>query len=544
MSDRTSEQDVDALVVGAGPVGLTMAAEVARHGLRCRIIDKAPAPTDKSKALVLWSRSLEMLAAMGDARPFIAAGTQAHGASMFSEGRRIARIHLQMESPYSYALMIPQSETERLLAEHLATFDLRVERQVELMAFQQDAHGVTCALRNSTDRIEEVRARWLLGCDGAHSTIRHILGIEFSGDADPNDWMLADIHIDGPLPDDELSIYFHQSGLLAFFPIAGQRFRMIADLGPASAVATLPTPTLSDVQRMLDTRGPGRLTASDPIWLSGFRIHERKVANYRAGRVFLAGDAAHIHSPAGGQGMNTGMQDAFNLAWKLGLANRGRAGEALLDSYSVERSAVGDLVLRNAGAMTRVATLRNSLAQKARDAIYRLFSSWRIVQHGMSDALSELSINYRHSPLSDQHRGISAHGWLLGGGVHSGDRAPDGLVRVAETGRSTTLFETLRGTQHHLLLFTGLEPDAAVIRQLREISAAVDRQFPGLVVSHLIGPVAVAGVTLIDADLAVHRRYAAAAPTLYLIRPDGYVTYRSQPAEASGLLVHLGKYLQ
>jgi 2-polyprenyl-6-methoxyphenol hydroxylase-like FAD-dependent oxidoreductase len=544
MDAAGKESQIDALVVGAGPVGLTMAADVARHGLSCRIIDKALAPTDKSKALVIWSRSLEMLAAMGDARPFIAAGTRAQGASMYSEGRRIARIQLQIESPYDYALMIPQCETERLLAEHLATFGLRVERQIELVDFQQDSNGANCTLRNAAGQTEQLRAAWLLGCDGAHSTVRHGLGIEFTGDAEPNDWMLADIHVRGPLPDDELSIYFHQSGLLAFFPIVGGRFRLIADLGPAKAGARPAEPTLAEVQQTLDERGPGGLTAFDPEWLSGFRIHERKVADYRDGRVFLAGDAAHIHSPAGGQGMNTGMQDAFNLAWKLALVERGRAGETLLDSYSLERSAVGDIVLRNAGAMTRVATLRNPLAQKARDTIYRLFSSWRIVQHGMSDSLSELSINYRHSPLSDQHRGLSAHAWLLGGGVHSGDRAPDGALISADTGMPTTLFETLRGSRHQLLLFTGVDPSADVVAELGKISAAVESRFPQLVASHTIAREPSAGVSLTDGVLAVHRRYAAAAPTLYLIRPDGYVSYRSQPAEASGLLAHLGKYLQ
>jgi hypothetical protein len=300
---------------------------------------------------------------------------------------------------------------------------------------------------------------------------------------------------------------------------------------------------LAEVQQILGERGPCGLTATDPVWLSGFRIHERKVSDYRVGRVLLAGDAAHIHSPAGGQGMNTGMQDAFNLGWKLALVERRRASDALLDTYSVERSAVGDLVLRNAGVLTRVATLRNPLAQSARDAVYRLFSSWRIVQHGLSDTLSELSINYRHSPLSDQHRGLSAHAWLLGEGVHAGDRAPDGAAVVADTGQPTTLFEILRGTRHQLLLFTGVEPAVGVIDELRKISAAVDQRFPDLVVSHVIAPGPASGVTLIDPELAVHKRYAASAPTLYLIRPDGYVTYRSQPAEASGLLAHLGKYL-
>jgi len=543
MNTSIAGSSLDALIVGAGPVGLTMAAELARYGLSCRIIDKSAAPTDKSKALVLWSRTLEMLAAMGDASPFIAAGIPGHGASLYSAGHRIAHIRFQIDSPYNYALMIPQNETERILAERLASFGLKVERQVELTAFQQDATEVTCSLTHAAGNVEQVRAKWLLGCDGAHSTVRHGLGIEFSGDSEPNDWMLADMHVRGPLPTDELTIYFHQSGMLAFFPIVGGRFRLIADLGPAKTGAHPPDPTLAEVQRMLDSRGPGGLTAERPIWLSGFRIHERKVASYRAGRAFLVGDAAHIHSPAGGQGMNTGMQDAFNLAWKLALAQGGRAGEALLDSYSVERSAVGDKVLRNAGVMTRVATLRNPLAQKARDAVYSLFSSWRIVQHGLSDALSEISINYRHSPLSDQHRGISAHAWLLGGGVHAGDRAPDGAVTQVENGTPTSLFQELRGTQHQLLLFTGVEPAADAVSKLAEISAAVEARFPRIAVSHTIAPAPMPGATLMDADLSVHKRYAAAAPTLYLIRPDGYVSFRSQPAEASGLLAHLGKYL-
>ena len=172
-------------------------------------------------------------------------------------------------------------------------------------------------------RDETVRATYLVGCDGAHSTVRHGLGASFTGDTLPSDWALADIQIDGDIPLDEMTICWTQEGILVFFPIAGRRFRVIADVGPVPADVEA-APTLDEIQTILDARGPAGLRARDAVWVSRFRINERKVKDYRRGRVFLAGDAAHVHSPAGGQGMNTGMQDAFNLAWKLAMVCQGK----------------------------------------------------------------------------------------------------------------------------------------------------------------------------------------------------------------------------
>ena len=380
MGTATSESSVDVLIVGAGPVGLTMAAEIVRHGLTCRLIDKAVAPSDKSKALVLWSRSLEMLDAMGAAPPFVSAGLRCHGANIFNEGERLLHVSFAIDSPYDFALLIPQNTTERLLTEHAEKLGVRVERTLELIGFSVDETGVTSQISFPDGHKEQLRSRWLIGCDGAHSTVRHVLGTPFVGDAEPNDWMLADIHLDGSLPTDEIGIFFHTEGVLAFFPIVGGRFRVIADLGKSKSTERPPDPTLAEVQDMIDQRGPGRLTVRDPVWLAGFRIHERMVAEYRHGRVFLVGDAAHIHSPAGGQGMNTGMQDAYNLAWKLALVHKNCAKDLLLDSYSRERGAVGREVLRNAALMTTAATLRNPLAQKFRNGVYKLFGSFDLVQ--------------------------------------------------------------------------------------------------------------------------------------------------------------------
>jgi hypothetical protein len=258
-------------------------------------------------------------------------------------------------------------------------------------------------------------AEWLLGCDGAHSVVRHSLGVPFVGETMDSDWMLADIHMSGyPFPDSEPSVYWHHDGAFVIFPISPGRYRVIADL-PATAGGVAPEPTLEQVQAIIDRRGPGGLKAFDPIWLAGFRINGRKVANYRSGRVFLLGDAAHVHSPAGGQGMNTGMQDAFNLAWKLALVARGSCNEHLLDSYSVERSAVGDEVLKAADRLTLIGTLKNPALQSLRNIVGHLAFGLPAVEHAFVDTMTEVAIGYLHSPLN----GPGLHG---GTGPKPGER--------------------------------------------------------------------------------------------------------------------------
>ncbi len=283
--------------------------------------------------------------------------------------------------------MLAQSETERLLAAHLDRVGVMVERRVELTALADHGDHVQATLRHADGPDETVRCAWLVGCDGAHSTVRKGIGVDFTGHAEPNDWMLADCRVEGPLPQDELSMFWHARGVLAFFPFAPGRCRVIADLGPAHGTGRPPDPTLADVQAAVDERGPPGVLLSEPHWLSGFRINERKVADYRRGRVFLAGDAAHIHSPAGGQGMNTGMQDAWNLAWKLALVQTGAALPSLLDSYSHERSRVGETVLKNAARLTWLGTMRNPLSRFMRNTLVGLLARFAAFRHGFAHAV-------------------------------------------------------------------------------------------------------------------------------------------------------------
>ena len=235
---------VAVLVVGAGPVGLTMAAELRRYGVELRIIDKSASRTDKSKALVLWSRSLELIQRMGCVDRFLAAGAPVHGARISNGAKRIADVTFDnVASPYPFALMIPQSETERLLEEQLAELGTKVERLTELASFEALPDGVTANLRGSNDKEERVDVDWLIGCDGAHSTVRHGLGAEFEGSTEPSDFALADLRLEGLHPD-KLDVFWHAKGILAFFPIVGDRYRVIADLGPAKNASGLTDPTL------------------------------------------------------------------------------------------------------------------------------------------------------------------------------------------------------------------------------------------------------------------------------------------------------------
>jgi 2-polyprenyl-6-methoxyphenol hydroxylase-like FAD-dependent oxidoreductase len=296
-----------------------------------------------------------------------------------------------------------------LLIEHLRSLGVEVERQTELVSFSEGADSVEAVLSFADGRRETVAVPWLLGCDGAHSAVRHGLGVEFHGSTQGDDWLIADVRLDGERvpPPDEISTYFHRDGPFIIFPLPGGRVRVIASRGKTNLAHPRPDPTIGDVQSLIDQRAGGGFSASNPVWLTSFQINERKVSQYRHRHIFLAGDAAHIHSPAGGQGMNTGMQDAINLAWKLAMVVHGDARESLLDSYSPERNAVGEMVLRNAGRLTDVATLTNPAAQAARNLVARFLLGFHAIQNEMVATMSEIDIAYRKSALSSgRHAGV------------------------------------------------------------------------------------------------------------------------------------------
>ena len=473
----------DVLIAGAGPVGLTLAIELARYGLAVRIVDPAAQPSTTSRALILWPRTLELLNRAGCAQPLIDAGFKVTAANFNAGGHPIAHLHFDgVDSPYRFGLMLPQSETERILTEHLATLGITVERNIELDRFADHGADVSCSLlpADTAQHIppQTLAVHYLVGCDGAHSTVRHNLGMDFAGDTLLSDWALADIHLEGVPAPGEVSIFAHADGILVLFPIRPPRFRMITDLGPTDPSNPRPRPSLADIQALLDQRGPGAITASDPIWLANFHINERKCADYRQGNVFLAGDAAHIHSPAGGQGMNTGMHDACNLAWKLALVHRQLAAPPLLESYSPERSAVGDEVLKNAGRMTTIGTLKGELKQGLRNAAASILFGLEPVRHKLEETMTELSIGYPDSPLND-------HTPYFFEGPRPGERAP---IRPDEPPVGA-------GDTPRFALYSEPGPDAD------QFIAC----FPSILEPHPRAPFAEGG--------------------LWLVRPDGYVAF-------------------
>lgn len=538
----TSMSKIDVLICGAGPVGLMMAQELCRYGLEVRLVEKEAEPSDKSRALVLWSRSLEVFARSDEklVQAALAIGLQVHGSNIWADGKRLAHLDLdEIASPYRYALMIPQNETERLLTECLERRGGRSERPLELVSFTPNPVSVESIVRHPDGTNETVVSDWLIGCDGAHSTVRHLLGIPFTGQAEPSDWLLGDLVVHGPVPQDEVSIYWSQHGVLALFPIGGQgRMRLVADRGVTEGASRPTNPTLEELQLLCNARGPGEVRLSDPLWLSGFRVHERMVEGYRHGRVLLAGDAAHIHSPAGGQGMNTGLQDAFNLAWKLALVQQGLAADSLVDSYAQERHAVGQYVLKNAEALTRAATLRHPVAQYLRNKLAAFLTSQEIVQHRLAAQMGELDINYRNSPLSKEHRKDLTVFSPLNAGVRPGDRVPDGDL-VALDGSEVHLFDLLKGNGSHILLFSGLNHTTQSEDWMDTIEREVKTRWPEQISVIRIGPGAYH-----DREQILHRTFAASSETLYWIRPDLYVGFRSQPADLRSLIEYLSGIYQ
>ncbi|MEU6311036.1 FAD-dependent monooxygenase [Streptomyces sp. NPDC047014] len=519
----------DVLVVGAGPIGLTAAAELRRSGVSCRIVDRLASPLPYAKAVGIQPRTLEIWDRMDMIRPVLDAAVTLRGQLTYVNGAEQPRVDLVLppEVPYGFAAL-PQYEAERILTDQLTRWGTGVERGTELVSFQQDADGVTSRLRTASGAEEELRTRYLVGCDGAHSTVRKGLGLSFEGGALPEEFMLADIELDWDLPNGYTvrSMLLDDSGavddVLVCIPLpGGGRYRVSTRVAPElSTAARAGTggaevshglqsgrgPSLTDIQTVLDRLAPVSTTASTLRWSSVFRISHRIVDRYGSGRVFVAGDAAHIHPPTGAQGMNTGIQDAWNLAWKLALAVTGTAAPGLLASYDAERRPVGEEVVGR--------TLRHSARGVQSDPEEPETLILREAQ---------LLVGYRGSPVVDPPGDGPAPG--------PGDRAPDctGLTsRVAAF--PLRLGDLLRERDHVLLLYgSGLDELARTAWEISrgQVEACVilpADAAPGARDSVPAGP----GLLPVYHDIAGEfaRLYAVDAPTAFLIRPDGYLAAR------------------
>jgi len=546
---------LDALVVGAGPTGLTMASELARHGLRCRIVEQLEAPSPLSRALAVQARTLEIFEDLGFVERALASGRRTNAFNVVGTGGIRARVPLGgfewLETRYPYILMLPQDATEAMLIEHLGTFGVAVERGVALESFTQDAERVVATLRHADGRSEQVTARWLLGCDGARSRVRKGADLPFEGDTYEDACVLADVHVEWSLEQGEVFIMPTLHGVVGVFPMPGDsRYRLffIMPRTEASDRADDIEPlSLEELQALVDRMVPVPARVSEPRWMSRYRLHRRGVPHYRRGRVFLAGDAAHIHSPAGGQGMNTGIQDAYNLAWKLALVTRGRVPEALLDTYEAERLPVGRkllegtdrafMLMAGGGATSRL--LRSLVVPR----VARKLSGVLRAQRFASRFVSQLAIRYRESPLSTERLwGEDAGGVRMEQGPAPGFRVPELPVKGEGVER---LHQVLHGPHHTLLLFTGLVPEARGAGDLVALAQRLEAAYGPFLKARVVvaGAVAPASHVLADTDGAVHRRFGAGSECFYLVRPDGYVGHRERPIEPRRLEAELTRRL-
>ncbi len=521
--------DTDVLIAGAGPIGLTAAIELNRRGVDCRIVDALAEPPQYAKAVGVQPRTLEVFEGMGVLNAILDESIPMRGQVVYVNGAEVAQLELSLpaEVPFGF-ICIPQYATERVLRSELAHRGVVVERGVRVTGFSQDDDGVTASVSSDSGQ-QMLRARYLVGADGAHSVVRKALGATFEGAAFDEQYMLGDVEVDWSLPRGFALRAMHQSDgitddLLVCIPLPGRgRYRMSmlvpAELAAAPAAADgiahgfegARAPRLDDIQAVLDRLSPEPVTARNLRWSSVFRISHRIVDSYGSGRVFIAGDAAHIHPPTGAQGMNTGIQDAHNLAWKLALAVRGEAAAGLLDSYDAERRPVGEEVV---GRTVRSA--RAGIGADAADPDYAIRRE------------AQLLISYAGSP-------IVAEG--------AGERAPDatGLRRDAVTA-PLRLFSLLNRRDHTVLLYAG--PGVTEVAELEVVARAATAAAHGRAGVYLVAAsdadVADTVLPLIrDVDGEFARGYAAKDVSAF-VRPDGYLGLAARgvsPADAAEAVV-------
>jgi 2-polyprenyl-6-methoxyphenol hydroxylase-like FAD-dependent oxidoreductase len=346
--------DTDVLIVGAGPTGLTLAASLLAKGTRATIVDRQAEGANTSRAGAINARTLEVLEELDVARRLVKEGVQAPRFTIRDGKKVLIPIDFsRLPSTYPYTLLLPQNDTERLLLERVVELGGEVLRPKVLATLTQDADGVTATF----DDGDVIRASYIVGADGMHSTVREQAGVGFHGDKYEQSFVLADVNLTGEAPTDEVVLFWAAAGLTVVAPLPNGAFRVVAPVDDAPEV-----PSADFVQQILDDRGygVGRMTVTDVLWGSRFRIHHRVADTYRSGRILLAGDAAHVHSPAGGQGMNLGIQDAVALADALTLV-LGGSPDAVLDDYAAARRPIAQQVITLTDRLTRMATLPRAL---------------------------------------------------------------------------------------------------------------------------------------------------------------------------------------
>jgi 2-polyprenyl-6-methoxyphenol hydroxylase-like FAD-dependent oxidoreductase len=493
------------LIIGAGPTGLMLAIELARHGVTPRVIEKRREPAPTSRALAVFARTLELFDRAGVIDAALAAGRRLRGGALHDgRGRDIAAVSTDhLDSPFPFVLCLPQAETERILACRAADFGVRAERGIALERIDAPTTNAPIArLRREDGAVESLACDWIIGCDGAHSEVRDQAGIAFRGVDLHQAFVFADAVPSWNLSPDRFHAFLAPGGVIAAVPLPEDGlWRVIASLPPGTSSPE--KPSLAEIEAMVQQRARLAVTLRDARWVTGFEVRQRRVNQYRAGRLLLAGDAAHAHSPIGGQGMNTGLQDAANLGWKLALVAAGRADASLLDTYHDEREPIARGLLSGTGFATRAASLANPVSIGLRNFLLRRLLGVRRVRERLITTISEIGIQYRDSRLSIDLAPT--------GTVRAGDRAPD-LPMTFTDGGSDRLHNLLRHPWFHMLVFVA-EGD----QRAREIATRAASLGAAPLTVHLVD---------LDRSKEAATRFCARESMAVLIRPDGYIGAR------------------
>jgi 2-polyprenyl-6-methoxyphenol hydroxylase-like FAD-dependent oxidoreductase len=481
--------DCDVLVIGAGPTGLVLALWLTKLGAKVRIVDKTDAPGTTSRALAIQARTLELYRQLALADAVVERAHKTPAVNLWARGKREARISFEEVgaafTPYPYLRIFPQDEHEKLLVDRLAGMGVEVERGTELVGFSDEGDRVIGRLRRPERGEETCEAAYIAGCDGARSLVREILGVGFPGGTYEQVFYVADVEASGPPIDGELHVDLDEADFLAVFPLAGQgRARLVGTVRGERAERA-ETLRFEDVKDRAIANLKVKVERTN--WFSTYHVHHRVAKRFRNGRAFLLGDAAHIHSPAGGQGMNTGIGDAINLAWKLKAILDGRGPDALLDSYEIERIAFARRLVRTTDQAFTIATAQGGFADLVRlwiaPVVIPAALSFESVREWAFRTVSQVGVNYRHSPLSEGKAGE----------VHGGDRLPWAVARGMDN------HQTLAEPRWQAHVYGGASPELS--------SWCAERNLPLHVFSWS----------------AEYTRAGLTENALYLIRPDSYV---------------------
>jgi len=500
----TSAIDTDVLIVGAGPTGLMLANQLARRGIRSMIIDRHPGPARETRALGVQARTMEIYAHLGIIDAALSLGRKALAANFWAQGKHAARIPLgdigREESPYPFLLILGQDDNERLLGDNLRMLGRDVEWSTELIGLAQDGDGATATLRRPDGTVRVVRASWIGGCDGSRSAVRELTGIGFEGAPYEHVFFVADVEMTGAMTPDELAVYLWKEGFHLLFPMRGVDHWRIVGIVPA-ALRGRDDLAFDDVFPAVRQELGADLVLRTCSWFSTYRIHHRRATRFRDGRCFLMGDAAHIHSPVGAQGMNTGLQDAYNLAWKLALVISGRASSALLDSYEAERIPVAERLLsttdRGFSLIVSDTFVSGLLRTQVLPKIAAAAMHFEQVQRFAFMTISQTGIEYRHGPLSRTLEGMPD------AAPRAGDRFPWMRLRLGNGDDAGDLFAAIDDTRFTLLLF-GQDVPASPLPGLGDLLRVIR----------------------VPADSANDReaeRLHIPRLSYYLLRPDGHI---------------------